>query len=243
VAKNGPRHNKMYRYRKYHKIDVFVDFADSGVQEHLRTLRDMGMSSSDLEAQTGLSAARIRDMTEGKSRDPNRPLRRIRVDTMEMALAAYYQPPRTRGAHVPILGAQRRLQGMQADGFTYQLIADLLGREDKRGNDRVREMATGTGRPWKYIHAATHTKIATIYEQTITKWPADFGMNPAGAKATATKARKAGFVPRGCWDPDTIDDPDAFPEWTGECDSRKGYEIHIREGIPMCPQCERFENG
>jgi hypothetical protein len=41
------------------------------------------------------------------------------------------------------------------------------------------------------------------------------------------------------WDDDTIDDPNAVPEYTGRCGSIVGALIHLRESIPMCPPCEQ----
>src|SRR5690606_31398529 len=40
------------------------------------------------------------------------------------------------------------------------------------------------------------------------------------------------------WDPDTIDDPDAYPEWTGACGTHRGRLIHKREGTPVCGPCK-----
>src|SRR5690606_40281199 len=37
----------------------------------------------------------------------------------------------------------------------------------------------------------------------------------------------------------SIDDPDAFPEWTGACGTVHGRQVHMREKIPMCDPCRK----
>ena len=51
-------------------------------------------------------------------------------------------------------------------------------------------------------------------------------------------ARRNGWAPPGAWDDDQIDDPQAHPEWTGECGTDRGYWVHRRQQLPMCTRCE-----
>ena len=42
----------------------------------------------------------------------------------------------------------------------------------------------------------------------------------------------------GAWDDDTIDDPAAFPDWTGKCGTPDGYDAHYKMKIlPSCQPC------
>lgn len=60
---------------------------------------------------------------------------------------------------------------------------------------------------------------------------------------TKARARRQRWAPTWAWDGDTLDDPDASPEWTGACGTAEGYRIHIRETIfegnplPLCDRC------
>lgn len=38
---------------------------------------------------------------------------------------------------------------------------------------------------------------------------------------------------------DTIDDPAAFPDWTGQCGTAAGYSAHSRHHVPYCDPCRR----
>lgn len=235
---DAARWSKIHRWRKHNGIATFVPYETSGVREHLTRLRCKGMTPADMAAQSGVSVARIRDLADGVSRDPDRTLSLIRVTTQVKLLSVYYTEPSARGARMSPLGTQRRLQAMQADGYPYWLIAELLGRKDKHAPDRLRELTLGYGRRWKFIHYTTYRKVADVYTQTLAKWPADFGVSSRGAGVVKGKAKLRGWVPRGCWDADTIDEPEAFPEWTGECGTPAGFRIHYREHIlPVCDPC------
>lgn len=45
------------------------------------------------------------------------------------------------------------------------------------------------------------------------------------------------WAPVGAWDEDTLDDPDAAPDWTGRCGTPGGAEAHRRRGTPTCQAC------
>jgi lambda repressor-like predicted transcriptional regulator len=60
-----------------------------------------------------------------------------------------------------------------------------------------------------------------------------------GASARSrNRATRERWAPPGAWDDDTIDNPDAHPDWTGHCGTDRGWWIHSLEKIPHCQPCE-----
>lgn len=145
----------------------------------------------------------------------------------------FYSPTRGKvpsGAKVDSTGTIRRMQALRADGFPGHLLGDHLG----VSYEATAQMAK-TDRPW--VLKSTRDDVARLYAELTGKTPADFGVPSNIIGKCRTWARKAGYAPSGCWDLDTIDDPNAYPEWTGACGTVEGMLIHEREGIPLCAMC------
>ncbi|MGW5711644.1 hypothetical protein [Streptomyces olivaceus] len=53
------------------------------------------------------------------------------------------------------------------------------------------------------------------------------------------RARRESWAPAATWDDDTIDNPDAHPEWTGHCGTDHGWWTHRQQQLPICPRCEQ----
>lgn len=140
------------------------------------------------------------------------------------------------GAKVNSTGTVRRMQALRADGFPGHLLGDQLGVT----YEAVAQLAKTTR---TVVLKSTRDDVARLYEELSGKTPADFGVPPNIIGKCSTWARRAGYVPRSCWDPDTIDDPAAIPEWTGACGTWIGARAHTREGIPMCPACAPHDLG
>ena len=135
------------------------------------------------------------------------------------------------GAKVDSTGTVRRIQALRADGFPGHLLGEQLG----VSYEAVAQLAK-TKRD--LVLKSTRMDVARVYAELDGKTPADFGIPSNIIGKCSTWARRAGYAPRSCWDSDTIDDPEAFPEWTGFCGTPEGHRIHQRDGIPMCPACE-----
>lgn len=134
------------------------------------------------------------------------------------------------GPQVPAVGLLRRLRALRADGFTNEVIAGLVGVTP----EAVSELAR---RDRAMAYETTHREVAEAYRKLVGTRPADHAITPRAEKYTRAFARKRDWAPSICWDPDTIDDPDAHPEWTGACGTAEGIRIHRREGIPVCAYC------
>lgn len=128
------------------------------------------------------------------------------------------------------VGTVRRVQGLRADGFPGYLLGGMLG----VSYEAVAQIAR---LPRGSVLESTRLEIAKLYAGLEGKRPEDFGIRRQSIDRCKLWAGRAGYVPRSCWDDDTIDDPDAQPEWTGHCGTAMGRAIHDRDDIPLCPRC------
>lgn len=139
------------------------------------------------------------------------------------------------GAPADAIGCRRRLQALQYAGFGRRFLAVRVG-ISLPGFDCILKGATAA-RSSDTVRAKTAESIRALYTDIIDLRPETFGVSHRQSAWAQTIARRAGFAPAHCWDADTIDDPQAFAEWTGECGSEAGWNIHKREQIPSCQPC------
>lgn len=149
-----------------------------------------------------------------------------------------YNPAGHRRAGAPVspLGTMRRLQALWADGFPLRWIAEELNGPQRYGS-HLWKLAHGV-KGVQSISAQLASDIAIIYDKFAGTDPrVSAGVQPQSYGKRKAEAKRYGFAPSGCWDADTIDDPDAFPNWTGACGEYRGYTAHRRLGIPACQPC------
>lgn len=127
-----------------------------------------------------------------------------------------------RGAALPRCGAVRRLDALALQGWPVR----WLGRQYAENHDCFWEVY----RHDLFVMASTHQLVTRIYDELKDKTPDDFGISRDAQVNAILGAKRREAVPAHCWDEDTIDDPRAFPEWTGLCGTVEGYWIHKREG-------------
>lgn len=197
----------------------------------LRSYQSRGMSLSAQADQVGLAQDAVTRLLR-----LDRPgMRRV---TFELIRKIEFDPGSQTG-RVPVHGAQRRLRALRAQGFTYRFLCDQFGHA--HNSPRLQKILTGfkePGRPVGFLIASTARQVEAVYDKLDGVDPLDVGITEAGMKYSQRRARELGYAPRSCWDSDTIDDPEAEPEWTGYCGTPMGRWIHEREGIPKCPRCK-----
>lgn len=200
--------------------------------EKIKALHGRGMNIATLCERTGIGRKTLGNIIFGTGKSTTLPR-----DGYVKLLALEYEPPGAdvRGARLRPEPARRRLQALWLAGYSQSFLAEWIGTTVQVVSKIVREETT-------VIHADFNQRIAEMYDKLIYADPAEFGLDPAKVKRTKTHASGRGFAPAICWDDDTIDDPDAFPEWTGACGTTHGRTIHKREGIPMCTPCKRALN-
>jgi DNA-binding XRE family transcriptional regulator len=199
----------------------------------LEKARRYGMSDNMIADQVGVNYTLPSKVRRGAIKTMHR-------DTYNRVMQLRPQKPTTRvdkvrgkvgsGAYVDSTGTVRRMQALRADGFPGPLLGEFLG----VSYEAVAQMARTTR---KTVLVSTKLSMAKLYEELEGKTPGDFGVPSNVQGKCSTWARRAGYIPRSCWDRDTIDNPAARPEWTGRCGTVFGLMIHERDGIPACPAC------
>jgi hypothetical protein len=191
---------------------------------HVLALRDEhGMSCADIAREAGLNDSSVDRLLRGAAK-------LIYRDTEEKILAVRPRPVVAHGAYVPSVGTTRRLRALAAAGFTCAWIAEQTGWKKQF-------VSQLTLHPAPTVFAVTARRVADLYQRYESRRPEDCGVTARGAKIASGLADRNGYAPPACWDDDTIDDPNAIPQWTGECGSMAGHRIHQRRGIPFCEPC------
>lgn len=227
----GQRRQQDKYYREMKKLGRSQLVPGQPVREHILKLEAMGMGIPRIAELSGIHRHRLGAIVRGIGHH-GQPLRNVRRTTAEAVLAVTYEAPTRFGARIPAHGARRRLQAFRADGFPLRVVGDLVG------YDRSALWDICAGREaHAYIYQRTHNMIADAYDKHAGARPEDFDVLAGNAKRVRTYAVKHGFAPRHCWDDDTIDDVNAFPEWTGACGSENGYRLHLKHTIPLCQPC------
>lgn len=183
------------------------------VQKRLTHMRTT-MSWGQIAAVTGCSAAHLREILRG-----DRPA--INRLTEEKVLTARPAPARARGMYIDATPSVRRVQALMTIGHPQHAIAAAAGTP----TNRVRLLATGQ----TVMRQMLADKIETAW-QTLRD-------TPGGSTRARNMAARLGWAPPIAWDDDTIDDPDAIPDWTGHCGTDRGWWAHRDHAIPTCQPC------
>ncbi|GGR51470.1 helix-turn-helix transcriptional regulator [Streptomyces roseolus] len=217
------------------------------VQTRLREFYNAGMSTTPMVEQSGVARDVIVAMILGVRRYNHgvHDFDRLYRSTLEKLEKIEFVPPptdgRKGGSRLPPHGTRRRLQALVAQGYSCRFIARQMPQSGESGDYNRNLNNFIHGRKGKtYVAASTAWAVADIYDKYSAVDPVDVGETEAGVKRIKTAAKRNGFAPPTAWDDDTIDAPDAIPEWTGACGTDEGYRIHIREEIPLCEPCRRL---
>ncbi|MFE6222948.1 helix-turn-helix transcriptional regulator [Streptomyces sp. NPDC057854] len=189
------------------------------------------MSRQQIADQIGCCPTNIDKILRGNTKT-------VRRNTYEAILQLRFEAPvkkktRHQGARLDARPSVRRIQALMAIGFTQVFQGDYLGMSHKNLN------LISLGKT-EFIYAVTAAEVAEMYQKLHNADPADFGIPPDSIRRAKSGAAGRLYAPPSAWDEDTIDDPDAFPEWTGACGTDEGYRIHLREEIPLCEPCRRL---
>lgn len=192
----------------------------------LRSFQAQGMSRVQMARQVGMKERTLRNILLPEA------VSLKRRTLVKLEKIRFEEPDPT--APVGPAGTRRRLGALWAEGFP---VAWLAGQLDIGSREYIQALIRGSkGRvsvTWR-----THKAVAGLYEKLEGRRPAEFGIDTRRERFSAAFARKKRIPPRHCWDADTIDDPEAFPEWTGACGTPSGRRIHNEGEIPLCPACE-----
>lgn len=207
---------------------VSLDKAER-VRAKVRIYRARGMNLAQMQRQTGVHQSTISEQLRPMRTGMNR---RTYLGLIQMT---FEEPSPT--SQVDATGTRRRILSLWHDGFGPQFQSDRTGWP----KSNVQRIARGKTLRVEY---RTVRMFQELYEKLEDSQPAEFGIPERSVRYVRTFARKLGGVSRGCWDEDTIDDPEAIPDWTGYCGTGLGMAVHRRDGIPPCEPCEKaFTRG
>jgi hypothetical protein len=157
------------------------------------------------------------------------PSKRIRHATAEKLLAVQPEPGLLADAvDTDATGTHRRLQALVAAGWPQTHLAARL---------RMHRASFGKTMQNPRVLMATVRAVRALYDQLWNLDPLENGVILHSYNRARNHARDHQWAPVGAWDDDQIDNPAAFPDWTGQCGTPAGYDAHYRHHIPACPPC------
>ncbi|NUP18353.1 MAG: hypothetical protein HOZ81_20170 [Streptomyces sp.] len=226
-CKCEPCHKAMRRGRKQHHVNRqlgrpgLIDAAPA--RQRLNQLTPTMTWGQICEA-TGCESRNLQLIADGRRTQ-------IRRSTHDRIMAVKLQAPAP-GKYVDSTGLCRRLRALRAIGWSALAIAEKASSAEAR----IQKICSGTQPTVRQVLAEKLLKVYAELSQT----PA-----PTGRSATRTKRHAAanGWAPPGAWDDDTIDDPEALPDWTGHCGTDRGWWLHNVNGIPVCARCQEAHDA
>lgn len=188
------------------------------VAAHLRKLLEAGMGWARITRAAKASSCTVARILNGQEL--------VRRSVAERLLAVQYRP--APGRYVEATGTRRRIQALIAIGHPIAGIAAEVGADQSVITDILNNQDR--------IRGITADRIAAGYDWLARRPPVT--SRETAASACRNRALRNGWAPPAAWDDDTIDDPNAIPEWTGFCGSDRGWWTHRLEHIPVCEPCQ-----
>jgi len=209
---------RAYRKRRNVLIErghtLTVDAAP--IAAHLQKLLAAGDSLPSISRRIGYAYSPLWRVATGQQK-------KLRTAYAERILAL--QPGLATGAFTDATGSMRRLRALTAMKHSLETIATDSGLSTSVIGTII------TGRRTR-ITQETADAVAATYRR--------LHMTPGSSARAGNRAAREGWAPPLAWT-DNIDDPDAFPDFTGRCGTPQGYQAHRGSGIPACRPCKDAE--
>lgn len=204
------RVKKQQRLNRHRGVPPLIDAAPTA-----KRLHELHESSGweDIARAAKTSAAHIRQIAFGK-------LPQISPRTQAKIMAI--RPAATGGQYIDSTGTVRRVRALIALGHT---LIDIAGASDV-AVARVQPLAAG----YPSLRRTVAERIKNAYRA--------LSETPGTNTRARNRALANGWAPPAAWDDDTIDDPQAAPEWTGHCGTDRGWWTHRQQNIPVCEACD-----
>lgn len=120
-------------------------------------------------------------------------------------------------AFINPVGSIRRIQALRALGWPMQML----------------EARYGTP-----LQPPADARCSAGYARTIRQVYEELSGTTGPSTRVAALAVRCGWAPPLAWEDVDIDDPAAFPDFTGHCGTPQGYQAHRSSGIPQCQPCK-----
>ncbi|MFE6853458.1 hypothetical protein ACFVDH_22040 [Streptomyces sp. NPDC057674] len=205
------------------------------VRQHASALGEFGIGYKRVAALAGLSPSVVSVLLFGSKTRNRPPSKGVRHQTAQRILAI--EPTLDNlGAAVLLdaTGTHRRLQALAVAGWPHAHLARALGMSPGNFGAFLR-------RTQVTVRVARLSR--TVYQDLEHAAPQAHGVGNQAYSRARNAAAAASWAPAGAWDEDTIDDPQAYPDWTGACGTPQGASVHYRTGIPTCQPCRDARNA
>lgn len=225
---NRDAENHRYRQQAYGRWEPYVDAEPA--RTHVRMLMDYGYGWKRIAEMAGVGRGTVEKLLYGARHRGMQPSKGIRPETAAKLLAVRPDRERLGGAvKVDATGTRRRLQALVAAGWPQSQLAVRLGMHRSNFGAMLRS---------EQVLASTQRAVRKLYDALWKQDPRDSGVGAQAYSRARHHAAARAWAPVGAWDDDRIDDPAAFPDWTGMCGTPTGPEAHRRHNIrPVCRPC------
>lgn len=199
------------------------------VRQHVLAIKASGMGLVGIVKHTGVSLGSLEHLVYGKDDYP--PAVTIRTESAR-ALLAYWPTLDDYDDHNIIdgTGTRRRVQALAVAGWSSKAMHQHASIANVQTFERLRARTKVTARLARAVR--------DLYDEVSAKTAEDFGVTPWLAARTRTYAAKHQWAGPEAWDDDTIDDPEAHPDWTGCCGTDHGWWLHNINSLPVCARCQ-----
>jgi hypothetical protein len=205
-------------------------FVDSEpARQHVINLQACGLGTRRIAELARLERKTVIVLLSGRPDRGTPPPAKIRPATATALLAV--QPTLDNlGSAVVInaTGTTRRLQALIRAGWPQHHLAVRLGMTDSNFGVCLRR---------QQVTVRVARAVRVLYGELEYANPREHGVDLRAFSRAQNHAVQNQWAPAVAWDEDTIDSPEAFPEWTGACGTTKGYSIHKASDIPFCKPC------
>lgn len=199
------------------------------IRIHIRHLRSCGMGLRVIATAANIDRKRLQALLNGRPERGTPPQKQVRPALAAAVLAVEPTLDNLGGSTViDATGTRRRLQALGARGWPQHHLAVRLGMTDSNYGvslDRAR------------VIVRTARAVRSLYDELWRLDPREHGVDERAYNRARNHAVDSQWAPVGAWDDDSLDDPAAFPDWTGRCGSPEGYRDHLRLRIPLCDPC------
>ncbi|MGW9245803.1 hypothetical protein [Streptomyces badius] len=211
-----------YRYMSRYRLDrergTTRRVPPGPAAQHVQKLADAGWTIGQIAAAARCAERTLLDLRA----QTNKTIQKALADRILTARPTLATVPGT--TKVPAVGTVRRVQALRAIGYSLAEIAAAMGMAKTALSNTV------CGRR-PTVAVDTARAAQRVYKQ--------LGKRPGTSRRATNRAAVMGWAPPAAWDDDTIDDPQARPEWTGYCGTDRGWWSHRQQNIPMCAACDQ----
>lgn len=215
---------------------------NSDLRIHLKHLNTY-LSIAEIARRAGVAESTAWEHAHG--RGDHTALKASFLDTRRKLLGVHLQAADVEGFTTPwerIVGAYRIVQGLAALGWTAELVAMETGstlwviRSLSRTPRRAYVGQCGKDTYERLLSAAQRLEVRDP--------EGDPRQTVRSSRVVRGRCRARAVPPLGVWDLDTIHLASSRPDWTGECGTVTGYQLHRRrklaldaEGAVTCEPC------